>query len=158
MISTDANATSIAFNKNSLPTSSKFCLILFVTPQQGKENFALLHFDTDGGPHGGYCNQSVIEGTSLETKFSFECFGWKDENNPISYEFRLGNEPISYGFASKSVSTVLPAGYQEDDYLQQINIVIKNSASVEVVETLDIKVTEFLWFHLQCVIFFERGS
>ena len=144
MTSTAANTTSIVFNKNSLPTSSKFCLILFVTPQQGKENFALLHFYTDGEPQGGYCNQSVVEGTSLETKFSFECFGWQDEKTPISYEFRLGNVPISYGLASKSVSTVLPAGSQEDDYHQQINIVIKNSASVEVVETLDIKVSKFL--------------
>lgn len=150
MISTDVNATSIVFNKNSLPTNSKLCLMLFVTPQEGKINFAVLEFYTDGEPHGGYCNQSVTEGISLETEFSFECSGWQDESTPISYEFRLGDDPISYGFSFKSVSTVLPAGSQEDDYQQQINIVIKNSASVAVVETLNIKVTEsfavFLFF------------
>ena len=142
MTSTDVNATSIVFNKNSLPTSSKLCLTLFVTPQHGKVNFAQLDFYTDGEPHGGHCNQSVTEGISLETEFSFECFGWQDERTPISYEFRLGSVPISYGFTSKSVPTVLPAGSQEDDYQQQVKIVIKNSASVVVVETLDLKVID----------------
>ena len=140
MTSTDVNSSSIVFNKNSLPTSSKLCLLLFVTPRKGKINFAILDFHTNGEPHGGYCNQSVIEGVSLETEFSFECFEWQDQSTPLSYEFRLGDEPISYGFASKSVSTVLPAGSQDDDYQQQINIIIKNSASVAVVETLYIKV------------------
>ena len=140
MISTDVNATSIVFNKNSLPTSSKLRLLLFVTPQQIKVSFALLDFYADGEPHGGYCNRSVIEGISLETEFDFECFGWQNGSTPISYEFRLGDKPISYGYAPKSVSTVLPAGSQEDDYQQQINIIIKNSASVAVVETLYVKV------------------
>ncbi|XP_078363993.1 polycystin family receptor for egg jelly-like [Oculina patagonica] len=140
MTSTEVNAANIVFNKNALPSDSKFSLMLSAKPQTGKINFAVLDFYTEGEPHGGYCEQSDTEGVSLETEFSFECFEWQDENTPITYEFRLGDELISYGISSKSVPTVLPAGSQDDDHKLQINIVIKNAVSVAVVETLLVKV------------------
>ncbi|XP_078351506.1 polycystin family receptor for egg jelly-like isoform X2 [Oculina patagonica] len=140
MTSTEVNAVNIVFNKNALPSDSKFSLMLYVTPDKGKINFAMLDFYTGGEPHGGYCKQSDTEGVSLETEFSFECFEWQDENTPITYEFRLGDVPISYGISSKSVPTVLPAGSPEDDYKLQINIVIKNVVSVAAVRTLLVKV------------------
>ncbi|XP_078351521.1 polycystin family receptor for egg jelly-like isoform X1 [Oculina patagonica] len=140
MTSTGVNAANIVFNKNALPSDSKFSLMLSAKPQIGKNNFAVLDFYTEGEPHGGYCEQSDTEGISLETELSFECFEWQDENTPITYEFRLGDEPISYGISSKSVPTVLPAGSQDDDYKLQINIIIKNAVSVAVVETLLVKV------------------
>ncbi len=144
MTSTEVNAVNIVFNKNALPSDSKFSLMLYVTPDKGKINFAMLDFYTGGEPHGGYCKQSDTEGVSLETEFSFECFEWQDENTPITYEFRLGDVPISYGISSKSVPTVLPAGSPEDDYKLQINIVIKNAVSVAAVRTLLVKVIDFL--------------
>ena len=143
MISSEVNAANIAFNRNTLPFDSKFSLMLFVTPPEGKVNFAVLDFYTDREPHGGYCEQSDAVGISLETEFTFECFKWQDENTPITYEFRLGDTPISYGISSKSVSTVLPAGSPENDFKLQINIVIKNAVSVAVVETLFVKVIYF---------------
>ncbi|KAJ7390751.1 hypothetical protein OS493_022309 [Desmophyllum pertusum] len=140
MTSTEVNAANVVFNKNSFASNSKFSLMLFVTPQEGKRSFAVLNFDTNREPNGGYCLPSVTEGVSLETEFSFKCFAWQDENTPLTYEFRLEDEPISYGISSKSVSTVLPAGSPEDDYQLQINIIIKNAVGVAVKETLFVKV------------------
>ena len=116
--------------------------MLFVTSLAGTEGFSVLDFETAGEPHSGYCTPSVSEGVSLETEFTFDCYNWQDESIPLTYEFRLRDDPISYGKSPKSVSTVLPAGSPEDDYQLPINIIIKNAVGVAVVETLFIKVTQ----------------
>ncbi|KAL9954039.1 hypothetical protein ACROYT_G041527 [Oculina patagonica] len=140
MTSTAVNATNMVIKKNSLQSKSKYSLALIVTSPEGAEGFAVLEFETAGAPHSGYCTSSVSEGVSLETEFTFKCFDWQDTSS-LTYEFQLGEEPISYGSSSQSVSTVLPAGSPEDDYQLQINIVIKNAVGVAVVERLIIKVT-----------------
>ena len=145
MTSTAVDATNMIIKKNSLPSGVKFNLILVVTSPAGSEGFAVLDFETAGEPHSGYCSPSVIEGVALETEFTFECFEWQDKNTPLTYEFRAGKDPISYGSSSKSVSTVLPAGQPLDDYQLPINIIIKNSVGVAVVETLYVKVTSLFW-------------
>ncbi|KAJ7330802.1 hypothetical protein OS493_021736 [Desmophyllum pertusum] len=127
-------------NKNSLQPNSTYRLMLFVTSLVGTEGFSVLDFETAGEPHSGYCTPSVSEGVSLETEFTFDCYNWQDESIPLTYEFRLRDDPISYGKSPRSASTVLPAGSPEDDYQLPINIIIKNAVGVAVVETLFIKV------------------
>ena len=106
----------------------------------GSKGFGVLEFETAGSPYGGYCEPSVSEGVALKTKFTFECFGWQDKSKPINYEFRLGDDPISYGSSPKSASTVLPAGKPEDDYRLPIKIVIKNFVGVAVEKAMFVKV------------------
>ena len=141
MTSTVVDATNMIIKKNSLPSGFYFSLQLFVTSQTGSEGFGVLEFETAEVPHGGFCGQSINEGVALETEFTFECFEWEDRNAPISYEFRVGKDMISYGSSPKSRPTVLAAGQQESDYQLQINIIIKNSIGVAVEETAFIKVT-----------------
>ena len=140
MTLTAVNATDMIIAENSLQSNSKFMLILYVTSLERTEGIAVLQFETAAKPHGGYCKPSVSEGFALETEFTFSCFGWKDKSRPISYEFHLGDSPISYGSSPKSVSTVLPAGEPGDDYQLQIDIIIKNAVGVAVVDTLIVKV------------------
>ncbi|XP_078351938.1 LOW QUALITY PROTEIN: polycystin-1-like protein 2 [Oculina patagonica] len=140
MTSTAINASNMVIKKNALQSKSKYSLTLFVTSPEGAESFAVLEFETAGAPHSGYCASSVSEGVSLETEFTFKCFDCQDENT-LTYEFQLEEEPISYGSSPQSVSTVLPAGSPEDDYQLQIDIVIKNAIGVAVVEQLIVKVT-----------------
>ncbi|XP_022810198.1 uncharacterized protein LOC111347198 [Stylophora pistillata] len=140
MRSTAINATNMIIKKNSLQPSSKYALKLTVIPSLGMVGFAVLEFETAGQPHGGYCKPSVTIGFSLETTFSFECFEWKDKSTPLTYEFRLGDEPISYGTSSRSVSTVLYSGLPENNYLLSIKVIIKNSVGVAVWEKLSVKV------------------
>ncbi|KAJ7390748.1 hypothetical protein OS493_022306 [Desmophyllum pertusum] len=140
MTSTAVNATNMIINKNSLQPNSTYRLMLFVTSLVGTEGFSVLDFETAGEPHSGYCTPSVSEGVSLETEFTFDCYNWQDESIPLTYEFRLRDDPISYGKSPRSASTVLPAGSPEDDYQLPINIIIKNAVGVAVVETLFIKV------------------
>ena len=140
MTSTGLNATNMIINKNSLQSKSKYSLTLFVRSLQGAEGFAVLDFETAGAPHSGYCSPSAIEGVSLETEFTFKCFDWQDTST-LTYEFQLGEEPISYGSSPDSVSTVLPSGAADDEYKLQISIVIKNAVGVAVVETLFVKVS-----------------
>ena len=99
----------------------------------------MLDFQTAGAPHSGYCSPSVQEGVSLETEFTFKCSDWQD-TTALTYEFQLGDEPISYGSSPQSVSTGLPAGSPEDDYQLQINIAIKNAVGVAVMINLVVKV------------------
>ena len=146
MTSTAVNATNMIIKKNSLQSKSNYSLTLVVTSPDGTEGFAVLDFETAGAPHSGYCTPSVTEGVVLETEFTFKCFDWQD-TSPLTYEFQLGEEPISYGSSPKSASTVLPAGAPEDDYKLQINVVVKNAVGVSVVVNLFIKVTKLMKTH-----------
>ena len=141
MTSTAVDATNMIIKKNSLPSGFYFSLQLFVTSPAGSEGFGILEFETAGVPHGGFCAQSINEGVALETEFTFECFEWEDKNAPITYEFRVGKDIISYGSSPKSVSTVLAAGQPESDYQLRINVILKNSIGVTVEETAFVKVT-----------------
>ena len=141
MTSTAVNATNMIIKKNSLQSRSKYTLTLFVISSQGTEGFSVLDFETAGAPHSGYCTPSVYEGVSLKTVFRFRCFDWQDSSSPLNYEFQLGEEPISYGSSPNSVSTVLPAGSEKDDYSLQINIVVKNAVGVAVAVSFLVKVS-----------------
>ena len=141
MTSTVVNATDMIIKKNSLPSGFYFSLQLFVTSQAGSEGFGVLELETAGVPHDGFCAKSINEGVALETEFTFECFEWEDKNAPITYEFRVGKDIISYGRSPKSRPTVLAAGQPESDYQLQINIIIKNSIGVAVEEKAFVKVT-----------------
>lgn len=143
MTSTAVNATNMIIKKDSLLSKSKYSLKLYVISAQGAEGFAVLDFETAGAPHNGYCTPSVYEGVSLETEFTFQCFDWQDET-ALTYEFQLGDEPISYGSSPKSVSTGLPTGSPEDDYQLQINVIINNAIGVAVVINLVVKVLRML--------------
>lgn len=144
MTSTAVNTTNMIVKRNSLSSNSKFSLMFVVTSSAGSEGFGVLEFETAGAPHSGYCSPSGSEGVALETEFTFQCFEWQDKSAPLTYEFRVGKDPISYGSSSKSVSTVLPAGQPGDDYKLTINVIIKNAVGVAVVETLFVKVTYLL--------------
>ena len=141
MTSTAVNATNMIIKKNSLPSNTTFRLKLLVTSLAGSEGFSELEFKTAEAPHSGYCASSVSEGVAVETEFSFACFEWQDKNAPLYYEFRVGDDPISYGRSSKSVSTVLPSGQPEDESKLRIKIIIKNSVGVAVEVELFPKVT-----------------
>ena len=143
MTSTAVNATNMIIKKNSLPSGFKFSLKLIVTSQAGSEGFGVLDFQTTGAPHSGYCASSASEGVALETKFTFECFNWEDKNTPITYDFRAGKDSISSGTSPKSASAALSAGQPEDEYQLEINIIVKNSVGVAIVETLFVKVLYF---------------
>ena len=144
MTSTAVNATNMIIKKNSLQSKSRYSLTLYIISSQGIEGFSVLDFETAGAPHSGYCTPSVLEGVSLKTMFTFKCFDWQDTSSPLNYEFQLGQEPISYGTSPESVSTVLPAGSQKDDYQLQINIVVKNAVGVEVDVNFLVKVFRLL--------------
>ena len=154
MTSTGVNANNMIVKKNSLPSGVKFSLMLVVISLAGSEGFGVLEFETAGAPHGGYCSPSATEGVALETEFMFECFEWEDNNTPLSYQFRAGNDPISYGNSPKSASTFLPAGKKEDNYRLAINIIIKNSVGVRVVSTLFVKVSRTVIIIITIIIIF----
>ena len=140
MTSTAVDAPNMIIRKNSLPSGFYFSLQLLVTSQAGSEGFGILEFETAGVPHGGFCEASAKEGVALETEFTFECFEWEDKNAPITYEFRVGKDIISYGSSPKSATTALPSGQPENDFRLPISIIIKNSVDVKVVETMSVKV------------------
>ena len=140
MTSTAVNASNMIIRKNSLQSKSKYNLTLFVKSLEGTYGFSMFLFETAGEPHSGYCTPSVSEGVSLETEFTFKCFDWQDASLPLTYEFTLGEEPISYGTSPSSVSTVLPTGLPDKDFLLEVSIVIKNAVGVAVEQKLFIKV------------------
>ena len=148
MTSTAVNATNMIIKKHTLQSDAAYRLELFVTSPEGAEGFAMLDFETAGKPHSGYCAPSVHAGVALQTKFIFECFEWRDKSMPLTYEFRLGDEPISYGTSSKSAKVLFPAGLPKDDYQLEIRVIIKNTVGVAVVHILFVKVFSFAMLSL----------
>ena len=140
MTSTGVTAKNMIIKQKALPSGTKFRLSLAVTSLFGSEGFGVLEFETAGKPYGGECSALVQEGIALETEFTFECQGWEDKNTPLAYEFRVGKDTISFGNSPKSVSTVLPAGQEEDDFKLVTNIYIKNTVGVAAVKVLHVKV------------------
>ena len=148
MTSTGVTTKNMIIKQKALPSSTNFRLSLVVTSLAGSEGLGVLEFETAGKPYGGDCSASVQEGIALETEFTFECQGWKDKNTPLTYEFRVGKDTISYGNSPKSVSTVLPTGKEEDDFKLVINICIKNSVGVAIVKVLHVKVRSY-WYRIR---------
>lgn len=141
MTATTANTSSMVIKPNYLQPHTKYRLLLQATfLSRTEEGLSVFEFKTANAPYGGHCESSVTEGVSLETEFTFECIGWQDETESLTYEFRLNNQQISYGVSRKSASTVLPEGLPEDDYRILVNIVINNALGVSVVQTLSVKV------------------
>ena len=123
-----------------LLSNTQYRLKLSVTSLMKVEGYGLLEFETAGEPQGGLCKSLVIEGVSLETEFMFECADWTDRSTPLTYEFRNGDDLISYGISPVSPKTVLPAGDPENNYKITINVVIKNAVGVKVAYSFEIKV------------------
>ena len=146
---TPINATNIIIKGNTLLSNSRYRLKLIVASLMGAEGYAVLEFETAGQPYGGYCRPSVSEGVSLETEFEFECFNWQDKSTPLAYEFRRGNEPMSYGLSSKSVPVVMPAGLPENNYVITTHVVITNTVGVAVIQSLNVMVRYI--FFLRCL-------
>ena len=158
MTSTALNASNMIIKKDVLPSNTKFTLKLIVTSQSGSQGFGVLDFETAGAPHSGHCTPSVSEGVALETEFIFECLNWADKSKPLSYEFRIGDDPISYGNSPKSVSTVLPNGKPEDQHRVQITIIVKNFVGVAVTETVFVKVFKKTYISIFYVFTFTKYS
>ena len=137
---TPINASNFIIKQNMLFSNTQYRLKLIVISLMKVEGYGLLEFETAGKPYGGLCKSLVIEGVSLETEFMFECIDWKDRSTPLTYEFRNGDDPISYGISPVSPKTVLPAGDLENNYKITINVVIKNAVGVKVVYSFEIKV------------------
>lgn len=148
MTSTAVNSTNMIIKKNSLQSKSMYNLTLTVTSPKGAYGFSVLLFETAGEPHSGSCASSASEGVSLETEFTFKCSDWQDTSLPLTYEFALANEPISYGTSPLSVSTILPAGSPENDFKLKVTIVIKNAVGVSVLQNLLIKVLQLIIYEL----------
>lgn len=137
---TPINSSNIIIEQNMLLSNTQYRLKLSVISLMKVEGYGLLEFETAGEPHGGFCKSLVTEGVSLETGFIFECIDWTDESTPLTYEFRNGDDPISYGISPVSPKTVLRAGDPENNYEITINVFIKNAVGVKVVYSFDIKV------------------
>lgn len=137
---TPINASNFIIKQNMLLSNTQYRLKLSVTSLMKVEGYGLLEFETAGEPHGGLCKSLVTEGVSLETEFMFECADWTDRSTPLTYEFRNGDDPISYGISPVSQKTVLRAGDPENNSKITINVVIKNAVGVKVVYSFKIKV------------------
>ena len=93
----------------------------------------VFQFRTNAEPHGGSCTVSPQNGTAIHTEFHIGCSGWKDEQMPLTYEFRYrsrtGMVVIEKGYASDS-RTTLPVGDPDNNFVIKIEIqVIDNQGA-----------------------------
>ena len=92
------------------------------------------------------CFVTPSEGFAVETIFNITCFGWRDEDEPLTYEFRYNTSVglvINYPNARigmNTLSTNLPVGSRADDFLLKIDVHIKDSLGDFTIRRVTVKV------------------
>lgn len=99
---------------------------------EGNEtSFQTYTFITNESPSGGNCAVDRKEGRVLVTNFTFKCFGWKDTDSDLIYQFGYTSntgayEIIQEGPQSFLSTNKLPLGDSGKDFMVQVDIYIKD--------------------------------
>ena len=94
----------------------------------------------------GGCFVTPSEGFAVETIFNITCFGWRDEDEPLSYEFRYNTSVglvINYPNARIGMNTLytnLPVGSRADDFDLKVDVHIKDSLGDFTIRRVTVKV------------------
>ncbi|KAJ7340521.1 hypothetical protein OS493_003275 [Desmophyllum pertusum] len=144
---TDLNLPGIIIKDNQLTqlASSLFYLLkVQVSQDNGPSGNAAYQFRMNAPPSSGWCTVKPETGEALKTKFDFICSGWQDPDKPLMYEFNYKTDNglytvVSYG-SVEHVTTVLPPGKKENDYVISFEIIVTDSLSAAKRIHLNIKV------------------
>lgn len=87
LIATKIHARNIVFNEDKLDENSSYWLTLNVTFPNGTHGWAAYRFETAGTPSGGTCKGIQLDKRTLGICVNMSCTGWKDQHEPLTFEF-----------------------------------------------------------------------
>lgn len=88
LMATKINSKNIVFREDKLRPGSSYRLTVNVNLPDGTQGWAAYQFNTATKPSGGICSGSQrVQKWTLGISLSVNCTGWKDDNEPLVYEF-----------------------------------------------------------------------
>jgi len=133
---TNLDSTNIAFSgsKKPLEQKSKYKVVASVLLREGIVESGEMIFYTNSPPsnpdHKLGCDIHPKKGRVLKTEFNVTCYGWEDEDLPLSYQLSYqsaeGLVIISSGKESSFI-TGLPQGNQSENYVVKLQALISDS-------------------------------
>lgn len=88
LISTKINSKNIVFKEDKLSAGSSYRLTVDVQQPDGTRGWAAYRFKTASTPSDGICRGKQLRSTqALGISLYVYCTGWRDDNEPIVYEF-----------------------------------------------------------------------
>lgn len=110
-----------------------------------KANFSfVVNSPPKGFTSGAGCAISPREGEAIFTDFSISCWGWKDEDIPLTYEFRYQS---SYGILLiqsgnfQNLSSKLPIGDSSKDFVLELEALVGDTLNAFTRTKLFVKVS-----------------
>lgn len=110
---------------------------------------------TNESPSGGNCTVDKEEGIVLATNFTFTCFGWKDKDTGLIYQFGYTTSSGAYEIIQEGRQNVLttdklPVGNAEKDHVVQVDIYIKDQWGGYAMKSVTVKVLASFLCGLVC--------
>lgn len=142
LISTKINSKNIVFKEDKLQAGSTYRLTVSVQLPDGMFGWAAYRFKTVANPSGGFCNGTQVKKRALGISLNVYCRGWKDDNEPLVYEFLQRMED---GSLHMLLYSVMPFGEvqipQFDSGEIEIKVVIINSLAARTETHFTVQVT-----------------
>ena len=120
LTATDVKMKYIVLKPNSLIGGRYYQLTLTGLMYGRTPARAITEFLVNKPPYGGQCTVDIASGYAENTNFTFDCWGWKDDDTPLSYEHNYRN---MYGLATliyygtkNTVKTKLPVGNPKKNF------------------------------------------
>lgn len=117
-----------------------------VIEEEYEKKFVVNSPPFNAGDNSSGCFVTPKEGFAVETTFNITCVGWRDEDEPLTYEFRYNtsaglviNNP---GIGINTLSTNLPVGGIHDDFEFPVDIYIKDYLGDLTIGHVEVKVGE----------------
>ncbi|XP_048586750.1 uncharacterized protein LOC5520842 isoform X2 [Nematostella vectensis] len=152
-ILTELDSPSIAFIgkvnmfENSLAPDQRYRVKVIASLPDGTSETAMIEFNTNSAPYpamdedGCFIRPEV--GRAVTTEYNISCRGFKDEDLPLSYEFRYhtvtGMVVVDKTY-STSITTMLPVGEADVDYQIIIEVLIIDALGASYTEFLPVTV------------------
>ncbi|KXJ28705.1 Polycystic kidney disease protein 1-like 2 [Exaiptasia diaphana] len=131
LTSTALDNQNIVIKPNALLGGRKYRLIMKAKIVGRRTGRVSMPFIVNDPPYGGKCTVDFPSGLADHTNFTFNCFGWKDDDVPLTYEHSYRNSyglatTLYYGFKTK-ITSMLPVGDPTSKFVIIVNARVYDS-------------------------------
>ena len=128
---TELDNKNIAIKPNSLIGGRTYRLTMTAKIVGRRAARAVMTLRVNKPPVGGQCTVDIPSGFADDTNFTFTCYGWQDDDVPLSYEQNYRNSyglmtMIYYGLRN-SITSALPIGDPEKNFTTNVVVRIFDS-------------------------------
>jgi hypothetical protein len=144
LTATDLNQKFLVINPNTLEGERPYQLILTGKMYGRIPGRSVFQFIVNKPPFGGKCTVDIPSGFADLTNFTFDCFGWIDNDMPLSYEHNYrsvhGLATLIYYGIKNIVKTKLPVGNPKKNFTTNFYVKVIDALGAYVEFNLPVQV------------------